>query len=101
MDGHHFDILWRHVPCIHQPDVLDKGTGHEAHWWKLIDDFVTNFNDYQTQTFSHSYLICAYESISRCYGHGGHWINLDLSMYVAMNRKLENGAEIQNAACRK
>ena len=33
------------------------------------------------------------------YGQGGHWINHGLPMYVAINRKLENGCEIQNAAC--
>ena len=44
-------------------------------------------------------LICADESISRWYRKGGHWINLGLPMYVAMYRKTENGAEIQNYAC--
>ena len=34
------------------------------------------------------------ESISRWYGHGGDWINIGLPMYVAMERKPENGAGI-------
>ena len=37
--------------------------------------------------------------MSRWYGKGGHWINHGLPMYVAINRKPENGCEIQNAAC--
>ena len=43
--------------------------------------------------------ICVNESMSRWYGQGGHWINHGLPMYVAINKKLENGCEIQNAAC--
>ena len=39
------------------------------------------------------------ESISRWYGLGGHWINMGLPQYVAMDRKPEDGAEIQNSAC--
>ena len=34
------------------------------------------------------------------YGQGGHWINHGLPMYVAINRKPENGCEIQNATSR-
>ena len=39
------------------------------------------------------------ESILWWYGQGSHWIDLGLQMYVAMDRKPENGAEIRNAAC--
>ena len=40
-----------------------------------------------------------YCSMSQWYGQGGHWINHGLPMYVAIDRKPENGCEIQNAAC--
>ena len=43
--------------------------------------------------------ICVDESMFRWYGQGGHWINHGLPMYVAINRKPENGCEIQNVAC--
>ena len=76
-----------------------KGTSHEAHWWKLFEDFVNNFNEYHTHLFSPSDIICADESISRWYGQGVHWINLGLTMYVAIDRNLENGSDIQNSAC--
>jgi hypothetical protein len=36
------------------------------------------------------------ESISCWYGLGGHWINIGLRQYVAIDRKPENGCEIQN-----
>ena len=39
------------------------------------------------------------EYMSRWFGQGGHWINHGLPMYVAIDRKPENGCEIQNAAC--
>ena len=37
--------------------------------------------------------------MSRWYGQGGQWINHGLPMYVAIDRKPENGCEIENAAC--
>ena len=78
-----------------------EGKSHEAHWWKLLEDFVTHFNEYRTKLFSTSNLICADESISQWYIQSGHWINLGLPMYVTMDRKPENGSEIRNSACRR
>jgi hypothetical protein len=37
--------------------------------------------------------------MSRWYGQGGHWIEHGLPQYVAIDRKPENGCEVQNAAC--
>jgi len=45
--------------------------------------------------------ICVDESISRWYGVGGDWINAGLPMYAEIDRKPENGCEIQDAACGK
>ena len=75
----------------HHPYVKGEGTIHEAHCWKLVEDSVTHFNEYCTQLFSPSDIICADESISRWYVQGGHWINLGLPMYVAMGRNPDNG----------
>jgi hypothetical protein len=44
-------------------------------------------------------MICVDESISWWYGKGGHWINPGLPMYVAMERKRDDGCKIQNSAC--
>jgi hypothetical protein len=71
----------------------------ERYRWLLIDEFIDNFNEHRAKTFLPSELICVDESISRWYGQGGEWINHGLPMYVAMDRKPENGCEIQNAAC--
>ena len=42
--------------------------------------------------------ICVDGSMSRCYGIRGHWINAGLLQYIAIDRKPENGCEIQNDA---
>ena len=86
MNSHRFDILWRHVRWIHHPYLQDEGKIHEAHRWKLVEDFVTRFNEYRTQLFSPSYIICADESISWWYGQVGRWINLGLQVYMAMEK---------------
>ena len=92
-------MMWRHVRWTHQPDVQDEGTSHEAHQCKLVEEFLTNSNEYHTQLLSPSDLICANKSISRWYGQCGHWIHLGLPMYMTTERNPESGAEIQNAAC--
>ena len=67
MNRNRFYMLWKHVQWSHQPYVQDEGTIHEAYWWKLVEDSVTNFNEYLTQLFSPSYIICAYQSILMWY----------------------------------
>ena len=76
------DMLWRHFQWIHQTDVQDEGTGHENNIWKIVGDFVSNFNEYCTHLFFPSDLICADEYILRWYAQGGHWINLVLPVYM-------------------
>jgi hypothetical protein len=39
------------------------------------------------------------ESIARWYGQGGHWIDLGFPHYFSIDRKPENGFEVQSAAC--
>ena len=99
INRHRLDMLWRNVRWSYHPDVQGEGMIHKDYWRKLIKYFVTHFNEYLTQIFSPSDLICADESILRWYGQGGHWINVGLPMYVTMYRKLENGADIQNDVC--
>ena len=79
--------------------MQSEGTIHEDHQWKLVEYFVTNFNEYRTQLFSPSDLIYSDESLSRWYRKGGHWINLCFPIYVTIYRNTENGEEIHNYAC--
>ena len=62
----------------------------------LVEDFVENINKHREQFYLASYVLCVDESMSRWYGLGGHWINIGLPMYVALDRKPENGCKIQN-----
>lgn len=63
---------------------------------KLVDDFVKNFNHHCVEIYTPLHWLCIDESISRLYGMGGHWNNIGLSHYVAMDCKPENGCKIQN-----
>lgn len=65
----------------------------------LVQEFVDAINEHRKANVVPSEIICVDESISRWYGLGGHWIDLGLPHYVAIDRKPENGCEIQDAAC--
>jgi hypothetical protein len=99
MTRNRFDDLWKCMRFSHQATVRPVYMPHEVYRWQLVDDFVSLFNDHRQQQFTPADRICVDESISRWYGMGGDWINVGLPMYVAMDRKPENGAEIQNACC--
>ena len=71
----------------------------EQYRWRLVNDLVKIFNEHRAQKFFPSDEICVDESMSWWYGQGSHWINHGLPMYVAIDRKPENGCEIQTAAC--
>lgn len=101
MSRNRFDDLWRCIRFSDQPSVRSADMTAEQYRWRLVDDFVKEFNDHRASTFSPSERICVDESISRWYGKGGHWINHGLPMYVAIDRKPENGCEIQCASCGK
>ena len=64
----------------------------------LVDDHVSNFNKNRARNYHPSDSIYVDEYMSRWYGIGGHWINSGLPQYIAIDRKPENGCEIQNAA---
>jgi hypothetical protein len=91
----------KNVRFSKQPSQRPPGMSSETYRWKLVDDFVKHFNDHRATTFIPSSHICADESISRWYGLGGEWINIGLPMYIAIDRKPENGCEIQDSACGK
>ena len=99
MTRHRFEQLWVNQRWAHQPPTRPEGMSHEAHRWMLVGGHVDRFNKWRATNFVPSDLICIDESMSRWYGQGGHWINLGLPQYVAIDRKPENGCEIQDAAC--
>jgi hypothetical protein len=101
MPSNRFDQLWSVITFSSQPKENPATMTWEEHRWMLVDDFVNNFNKHQATYFYPSEKICMDESISRWYGLGGSWIDVGLPTYVAMERKPENGCEIQNVCDRK
>ena len=99
MSRQRFDLLFRCLRFGEQPLQKPPGMSFASYRWLLIDDFVQNFNDHRRSTFIPGSTICVDESISRWYGLGGSWVKKGLPHYVAIDRKPENGCEIQNSAC--
>ena len=99
MSRDRFELILQQLVWSRQPAERPEGMSHEAYRWMLVEDFVANFNEHRQQYFCPSWHMCADESISQWYGLGGHWINIGLPMYVAMDRKPEDGMEIQNVCC--
>ena len=96
-----FDFLFLCICFSDQQNRRPSGMLAEAYWWKLVDDFVKAFNIHLRENFIPDNFIYTDESISRWYGGGGYWINEGLPCYTAIDRKPENGHEIQNSACGK
>jgi Transposase IS4 len=101
MSRNRYDIIIKCLVWSFQPPTRPEGMSSEEHRWMLVTDFVNNLNEHKKNYFIPSTLICVDESMSRWYGLGGHWINIGLPMYVAMDRKPEDGCEIQNSCCGK
>jgi Transposase IS4 len=71
----------------------------ERHRWQHVDDFVSSINAHREAHVQPSEILCADESISKWNGLGGHWIDIGVPNYIAIDRKPESGCEIQNTAC--
>lgn len=95
-----FDSIWQCLRFSEQSE-LQGSQSSVAYRWSLVSDFVESINRHRTTHVTPSEIICADESICRWYGQGGAWIDIGLPMYVAIDRKPENGCEIQNSACGK
>jgi len=96
-----FDELFQYMEWSEQPEERPEGMSRGQYRWMKVDDFVSRFNNHRVTHFEPSHLICVDESISRWYGLGGTWINCGLPFYVAIDRKPEDGCEIQNSCCAK
>lgn len=94
-----FDTIHRFIRFSYQPDNRPTSMSHEAYRWMLVDDHVSMINRHRAKFFTPSDRICGDESMVRWYGLGGGWINMGLPMYVAIDRKPENGGEIQDINC--
>jgi len=92
-----FDSLWS---CVVFSEQKSGGRDDsEQSRWEFITDFIDSINAHRDAHMSPSEYICVDESMCKWYAQGGPWIKRGLPMYVAIDRKPENGCEIQNAAC--
>ena len=48
-----FDDLWMCIRFSDQPHNLPSDMTSEQYHWRLVDDFIKNFNEYRAQFFSH------------------------------------------------
>eukprot|EP00173_Palmaria_palmata_P004197 Plantae.Rhodophyta-Palmaria_palmata.ctg521.p1 GENE.Plantae.Rhodophyta-Palmaria_palmata.ctg521~~Plantae.Rhodophyta-Palmaria_palmata.ctg521.p1 ORF type:complete len:299 (+),score=20.18 Plantae.Rhodophyta-Palmaria_palmata.ctg521:501-1397(+) len=99
MSRHRFDELWRDVRWSYQPETSPTGMSSETFRWRLVYENVERFNQERKYHFSPSERICVDEFMSRWCGIGGYCIREGLPQYNAIDRKPENGCEIQTAGC--
>ena len=101
MPRNRFDALWSSLTFSRQPSggPAADDRGGERFRWALVNDFLAEINRHRATHVTPGDTLCVDESIVKWYGQGGHWISAGLPMYVAIDRKPENGCEIQNAAC--
>jgi hypothetical protein len=71
----------------------------EKYRWRLVDDFISEFNKHCHACFCPLEMIANDNSMIQWYWIGGHWINAGLPNYVAIDCKPENSCKIQNACC--
>ena len=97
MSRQRFDDLWRYMEWSYRPAERPDHMSSEQYRCCLVQDFVNRINEHRAAHYHPSDIICVDESMSRWYGLGGSWINTGLPMYVAIDRKPENGCEIQDS----
>jgi hypothetical protein len=98
MSRNRFDNIWYNARWSWQPPKQPEGMSLERYHWMLVDDFVANFNRHRQTTFKPGGHLEADETVIRWYGVGGAFVNAGLPMYLALERKPDNGGEIQNLA---
>jgi Transposase IS4 len=76
MSRNRFDDIWSSLTFSRQAERGDDEVS-AAHRWRLVSDFVESVNSHRAAYFSPFYLVCDDESMSRWYGQGGHWIEMD------------------------
>jgi len=92
-----FDALWSCVAFSEQS--TGGGDVSEQSRWELTTNFADSKNAHWDSHVPLSEYLCVDQSMCKWYGQGGPWIKRGLPMYVFMDRKPENGSEIQNRAC--
>jgi len=98
---HRFDTMWSAPRSSRQQTggpSTDDASG-ERYRWALLNDLISSINNHRAALVSPGDTICVDESMVKWYGLGEAWIAIGPPMYIYIDRKPENGCEIQNAAC--
>ena len=82
-----------------QPDERPDEVNDVEYRWMLVDEFIKSINLHRQQNFAPSGKICVDELIIQWYGLGSGWICKGLPHFVAMDRKPNDGCEVQNSCC--
>lgn len=98
MSRDRFDEIFSNLRFCRPPPSCPHGMSSEDYRWMMVDGHVESFNDHRAKHVVPSEHICGDESVVRWYGLGGSFMNKGLPHYVAIDRKPENGCEIQNIA---
>lgn len=67
--------------------------------WGVVSDFVDAFNEHRQKNVRPGSHLCVDESMIRWYDLRGAWIEVGSPHYVSLDRKPEDGYEVQNIAC--
>jgi hypothetical protein len=98
MSRNRFDDIWYAVRWSRQPTEQPDGMSSERYRWMLINGFVANINKYRQRTFVPGGHLEANKTVILWYGKGSAFVDTGLPMYLALERKPDNGGEIQNLA---
>lgn len=93
-----FDDVFSSLRFSHQPSEIPENTTSEEYRWMLLNDHINKFNEHRKHNYYPSTTMCVDESMSKWNGLGGDWINKGIPHYVAIDRKPEDGGEIQDMA---
>jgi Transposase IS4 len=63
MSKHQFDILLANMTFSDQPETRPEGMSSEKYQWRLVDDFLMEFNKHQHACFHPSEMITIDESM--------------------------------------
>ena len=101
MPRHSFDALWSALTFSRKPagGAAADVSSREPFRWALVNDFISEINSHRAAHVTPGDTLYVEESIIKWSCQGGHWISMELPRYVSIDRKPENGCEIQSAAC--
>ncbi|KAL9179705.1 hypothetical protein ACHAXT_008995 [Thalassiosira profunda] len=99
MGRNRFDAIWYALTWSRQPTEKPQDMSSKRYRWMLLDDHIRNYNEHRAKTFSPGGELVIDETIVRWYGLCGAYVNIGLPQYVEMERKPDNGMELQDVAC--